>query len=122
MEIKNINQKFQNVAFLLASSSFVIFLSGCTESKAHKDLLGSWTSITMDMSLSFHKDSLIYRFGRPIKFSWNCDDDKIYYEQLTQVDSKLPTKFVEAYRLSIENDTLFLRHDDDNSEHIFVRD
>lgn len=111
-------KKIIHISFITA---FIFILSGCNKRKVNQNLIGSWSSTSMEMEMSFYQDSLVYQFGQPIKFSWYSDNEKIYLEQKTRIDKKLPTNFVEVYKLNDSQDTLTLRHDGDRDEHMFVR-
>ena len=102
----------------------VTFLQSCSKSNINSDLFGHWKSTKSAniVELKFFKDSLILNaWEKTTKFSWKSDETKIYYTQLTNVDSELATDFIMEYSLNSKKDTLFLKNSDSDFTNEFIK-
>jgi hypothetical protein len=109
---------------IIATLLALTILQSCSKKNIDMNLLGDWSSTKSSniVDLHFYKDSLIYNaWERTTKFSWKSDISKIYYKQLTNIDTKLETDFIMEYRLSLEKDTLFIKISDSIFTNEFIR-
>jgi len=102
----------------------ITILQSCSKKNINTDLLGKWKSTKSSniVELQFFKDSLVYNaWKKTSKFSWKSDGIKIYYTQLTNIDSELETDFIMEYKLNSQKDTLFLKISDSDFTNEFVK-
>ncbi|MFD2907875.1 hypothetical protein ACFSX9_03910 [Flavobacterium ardleyense] len=96
----------------------ILVLQGCSKKNIDTELLGNWSSTKSSniVDLQFFEDSLVTdTWDRKTKFSWKSNASKIYYTQLTNLDSKLETDFIFDYKLNSQKDTLYLKKETDSS-------
>ena len=94
----------------------VSILQSCSNSNGEKDrLIGNWSIINGHSEFEFYKDSLILNeMGMSYLNSWNIDGSKLYIDAIKGLDSFGIKESVFDYRLSDNNDTLYIKRPTDS--------
>ena len=97
--------------YILRILILILSLQSCTPSNDEKDkLIGNWSVIDGNSEFEFYKDSLIVNeFGINYINSWNADGSKIFLKPIKGLDSFGIKEPVFDYRLSNNNDTLYIK-------------
>lgn len=124
MTLHLINELILKIKLAVRILVIFICLISCSQTNVNTDLIGHWKSTKSAnvVTIEFLKDSVIYQaWEKTTIFSWSCDDNNIYYTQLTNINQELGTDFIMEYRVNPEKDTLFLKTDDSDYINEFVQ-